>query len=199
MKKSIFFWGIMTLILAVSSCKKEEVLETAIQQESTIEPLTTSDFRGAPLGTAAVLRPYVVSTGLCYGFRHTGNSYETLVYVTGAKPYDRRVIVFGWRNGNMSSIPNTYTITVPANSTTSSRVNTFPDATMLYSSIKVEVSQVLKRTSSGAWVTDASASTTSATIPVQNCYQEYIDLGPGGDDDDDDNGNNNSGGIGFAP
>ncbi|WP_264791634.1 hypothetical protein [Aureispira anguillae] len=186
MKKNFFFWGTMALILVLSaSCKKEEVLETAIHEESKVETLaTTSNFRGGPI---LVLRPYVEVSGLCYGTNHSGNSYETLVYVTGTRPYHRKVTVFGWKNANMSSIPNTYTIDIPANSTTSSRVNTFPDATARYNSIKVEINQVLKQDASGLWVTDGAADRTTATIPVQNCYQ-----GNGF-------GNNNGGGIGFTP
>lgn len=164
--RKIFFVAFMALMLALTSCEKDEILETTANEESKVETLAAnSNFRGGP-----ILRPYVVPTGTCYGNGHSGNTYETLVYVTGTKPYQRRVTVFGWRNGNMSSIPNTYTINIPANSTTSSRVGTFNGATMAYSSIKVEVNQVLKRNSSGQWVTDNSVNSTTATIPVQNCY-----------------------------
>lgn len=180
MKKN-FFVALIALLLAVTSCEKEEILEVATGEESTVETLAAnSNFRGT---ASTVLRPYVVATGPCYGTSHSGNSYETLVYVTGTKPYHRKVTVFGWRNANMSSIPNTYTIDVPANSTTSSRINTFSNATMRYHSIKVEVDKVLKQDASGQWVTDNSSSTTAATIPVQNCY----DSSGGG------------GGFGFSP
>lgn len=167
--KKIFFLALAVFMLVLTSCEKEELLETTSKQESKVETLAAnSNFRGGPIG--GTLSPYVVPTGTCYGSNHSGNTYETLVYVTGAKPYNRRVTVFGWRNGNMSSIPNTYTINIPANSTTSSRVGTFNGATMAYSSIKVEINQVLKQNSSGQWVTDYTGNRTTATISVQNCY-----------------------------
>lgn len=169
--KKIFFVAFMALMLALTSCEKEEILETSTHETSKVENLAAnSNFRRPPISGATTLSPYVVHTGTCYGTNHSGNTYETLVYVTGAKPYHRKVTVFGWRNGNMSSIPNTYQIDIPANSTTSTRVGTFNGATMAYSSIKVEINQVLKQNSSGQWVTDNTGNRTTATISVQNCY-----------------------------
>ncbi len=70
----------------------------------------------------------------------------------------------------MSSIPNTYQVDILANLTISNGVDTFNGARMAYSSIKVEINQVLKQNTSGQWVTDYTGNRTTATISVQNCY-----------------------------
>ena len=137
------------------------------------------------------LSPYVEQGEICYNFNHYGYVYDLVVYTNKKKPYPRRVTVFGWRNGNRSSIPNTYSVTIPANAYSSNRASTFPNATMSYSSILVEVSSVFKQTSSGPWGLDTDYKATCAEIEVQNCYYERLpchltgDGDCGGDEDGD--------------
>ena len=133
------------------------------------------------------ISPYVEQASPCYNLYHTGYNYETVVYVNNTKPYTRRVHIFGWRNGNRSSIPHTYGVTIPANSYTSSRVPTFGQEPVRYSSILVEVNNVFKQVGSN-WVIDDDYRATCASIPVQNCYQETLPchLTNTCDDDGDD-------------
>lgn len=197
MKNIILF----LLAIAFFACEKEEAFELTEGIESKEEGLLKRGFGTSPptgcpegdLNSLFRLSPYVVPTALCYSLYHSGYEYETLVYVQNKKPYTRRVTVFGWRNGNRSSIPNTYTITIPANSYSSNQVNTFPSAHMAYSSILVEVSSVLKQTPLG-WVPETDYKATCAEIEVENCYLEQLDchLTNSCDEDDDGDGVNNS-------
>ena len=177
MKNSILF----LLFFVLFSCEKEESLELpnvveSEQQGTARGGLGTFPPTGCPVGdpnSSFRLSPYVEQAGICNGLYHTGYEYETVVYAGSAKPYTRLVTVFGWRNGNRSSIPNTYSLTIPANDYASNRVNTFPFAHIRYSSILMEVSSVLKHTSAG-WVEETDYRATCASIPVDNCYEETL-------------------------
>ena len=194
MKNGILF----LLFFALFACEKEEAFELPNATESKLQEtaktgLGTSPPTGCPVGDPDSdfrLSPYVEQAGVCTGLFHTGYEYETVVYVGNSKPYTRRVSVFGWRNGNRSSIPNTYTLTIPANAFMSNRISTFPEAHMQYSSILVEVSSVMKHTSAG-WVPETDYRATCASIPVTNCYHEDLPchLTNTCDDDDDDDEN----------
>lgn len=198
MKSNFLFLFSLSLILALFSCSKEEVIETQVAN-STTQTSQNSNFRGGTFGpsgggTTYKLMPYVEEAGPCYGlYTHSGKLYETVVYAQGTKPYDRRVTVFAWRNGNMSSIPNSYSVLVPAHGHASNRVPSFPNALSRYTHVFVEVTQVLKQNASGQWVDDTSAQTTTANIPVENCYTEnapchWTNSCDDNDGDDDDSG-----------
>ncbi len=199
MKNSILFLCTIGLLLALFSCEKEEVIAVADKAELTEQGTTKNGFTIGPISppsncqvgdpnSAFRLSPYLEQAGICYGNGHTGYDYNVVVYVTNTKPYNRQVSVFGWRNGNKSSIPNTYTITIPANSFTSSKVAAFSNATAAYSSMLMEVNDVLKQ-QGFSWVSDPDYRATCADVHVQNCYNS---TGGGG-------GGLGGGGGGFGP
>lgn len=191
MRNSILF----LLLLAVFACEKDETFEIAEVPESKEQGVAKGGFgtsppTGCPVGdpnSLFKLSPYVEQAAPCYNLYHSGYEYETVVYANNKKPYARRVTVFGWRNGSRSSIPNTYSVTIPANAYSSNRISTFPSANMAYNSILVEVSAVLKQTSFG-WVPETDYKATCAAVQVQNCYYEQLPchLTNTCDDDDDD-------------
>lgn len=198
MRKS--FVLLFAVILAAGSfysCEKEEGAELTtklISKDPTLEKggtIGTSPPTGCPEGdpnSTFRLSPYVEQTDACYNLYHTGYNYETVVYAHKAKPYTRRVVVFGWRNGNRSSIPHSYSLTIPANAFSSNRVSTFYDEPAQYTSMLVEVSNVFKQVGSD-WVIETDYKATCAEVPVQNCYHEDLPchLTNTCDDDDDDN------------
>lgn len=192
MKNSILF----LLLLSLFACGKEDAFELMEVTEPKEQDLTKGGFgtsppTGCPVGDSSSLfrlSPYVEQAAPCYNLYHSGYEYETVVYANNKKPYTRRVNVLGWRNGSRSSIPNTYSLTIPGHTYVSNRLNTFYDAQRAYRSILVEVLSVFKQTPSGDWVPDEDYKATCAEVEVQNCYYERLPchLTNSCDDDDDD-------------
>jgi len=154
MKNSILF----LLLLSLFACGKEDAFELMEVTEPKEQDLTKGGFgtsppTGCPVGDPTSLfrlSPYVEQAAPCYNLYHSGYEYETVVYV------------LGWRNGSRSSIPNTYSLTIPGHTYVSNRLNT--------------------------WVPDEDYKATCAEVQVQNCYYERLPchLTNSCDDDDDD-------------
>lgn len=190
MKNSILFLCTLGLLLVLFSCEKEEAIELADKTEPTQQGVTKDGFdftTAPPTGchtgdptSSFRISPYVRPSGTCWGASHSGYQYDVVVYVNQPKPYTRRVSIYGWINNDRSSLPNTYTIDIPANSSTSSRNNAFAGASRRYNSMLVEVVGVLKQTNSG-WAPETDYRATCAAVPINNCYSR----------------NNDGGGVGF--
>lgn len=170
MKNTIFLFLAATF-LWMTSCEKNEAVVLADKADPTQQgTIKNNNVSGDP-NSSFRLNPDVQPSGPCYNIRHSGYSYDVFVNVTNAKPYPRRVTIYGWLNGNRRVIPNTYSVTIPAHSTTSSRIDAFSNASSRYSSILVEIFHVSRWTGSG-WAPETDYRSTCASIPVENCYME---------------------------